>query len=79
MIVAAFKVVGRGRNAGVPGDACDRGSEINRDDATSQAIAPEEVCVNYVAEVALKMLPEDLNGLMGKTGSIEMYFDRNER
>jgi hypothetical protein len=44
-----------------------------------QGMAPEEVCVNYVAEVALKMLPEDLNGLMGKTGSIEMYFDRNER
>ena len=40
-----------------------------------QGMAPEEVCVNYVAEVALKMLPEDLNGLMGKIGSIEMYFD----
>jgi hypothetical protein len=44
-----------------------------------QGMAPEEVCVNYVAEVALKMLPEDLSGLMGKIGSIEMYFDRNER
>jgi hypothetical protein len=44
-----------------------------------QRMASEEVCANYVAEVALKMLPEDLHRLMGKTGLIEMYFDRNER
>ena len=44
-----------------------------------QGMAPEEVCVNYVAEVALKMLPEDPNGPMGKNSSIEMHFDRNER
>jgi hypothetical protein len=40
---------------------------------------PEEVCVNYVAEVALKMLPESPQGRLGKAGSIEMYFDRNEK
>jgi hypothetical protein len=34
-----------------------------------RGMAPEEVCVNDVAEVALKMLPEKLNGLMSKTGS----------
>lgn len=42
-------------------------------------MTPEEVCVNYLAEVALKLLPEDPNGHMGKSGSVEMYFDRGER
>ena len=37
-----------------------------------QGMAPEEVCVNDVTEVALTLLPDDLNGLMGKSGSIEM-------
>ena len=44
-----------------------------------QGMTPEEVCVNYLAEVALGLLPEDPNGHMGKSGSVEMYFDRGER
>jgi hypothetical protein len=44
-----------------------------------QGMAPEEVCVNYLAEVALKLLPGDPSGHMGKRGSVDMYFDRGER
>ena len=44
-----------------------------------RGMTPEEVCVNYLAEVALRLLPEDPNGHMGKSGSVEMYFDQGER
>lgn len=44
-----------------------------------RGMTPEEVCVNYLAEVALRLLPEDRNGRMGKSGSVEMYFDRGEK
>lgn len=44
-----------------------------------QGMPPEEICVNYLAEVALRLLPEDPNGQLGKSGSVEMCFDRNER
>jgi hypothetical protein len=44
-----------------------------------QGMPPEEVCVNYVAEVALRLLPEDPNGIMGKAGAVDMYFDRGEK
>jgi hypothetical protein len=44
-----------------------------------RGMKPDEVCVNYLAEVALKLLQEDRNGHMGKSGSVEMYFDRGEK
>lgn len=44
-----------------------------------RGMEPEEVCVNCLAEVALKMLPEDPAGTCGKRGSLHMYFDRNEK
>jgi len=40
---------------------------------------PEAICVDFVVTIALMLLPEDHRGVLGKTGSVELYFDPNER
>jgi hypothetical protein len=35
-------------------------------------------CVNHVADIAIRMLPEDHSQPFGKAGSLELFFDVNE-
>ena len=39
----------------------------------------EALCVDYVTTVALGLLPDNSHGVAGKSGTIELIFDRNER
>ena len=38
----------------------------------------EALCVDAVIDTALRQLPADPNGVLGKKGRLELYFDRNE-
>ncbi|MEZ5391839.1 MAG: hypothetical protein R2724_02945 [Bryobacterales bacterium] len=39
---------------------------------------PEALCVDVVVTIALRLLPENLESPLGKSGELEVLFDQNE-